>query len=90
MVGGTSRGPSVSPNYCGNPPLRRSRSALLPPTNMDETSTPITQQQVSRKLTVLLHLLEEFDNDLGGRADEDLPLAALLGVGDCLETIGEY
>lgn len=57
---------------------------------MDESSTPITQQQVSRKLTVLLHLLEEFDNDLGGRADEDLPLAALLGVGDCLETIGEY
>ena len=42
------------------------------------------------KLTVLLHLLEEFDNDLGRRADEDLPLAALLGVGDCLETIGEY
>ena len=40
------------------------------------------------KLTVLLHLLEEFDNDLGRRADEDLPLAALLGVGDCLETIG--
>jgi hypothetical protein len=39
---------------------------------------------------VSLHRLKELHNDLGGRADEDLPFAALLGVGDCLKTIGEY
>ena len=38
---------------------------------------------------MLLHLLEELHNDLGGRADEHLPLSALLGVGHALEAIGE-
>jgi hypothetical protein len=41
-------------------------------------------------LTVLLHLLEELDNDLGGRADKDLPLSTLLSVGHSLKAVGEY
>lgn len=32
------------------------------------------------KRTVLLHDSEELDDDLGGRTDEDLALASLLGV----------
>ena len=36
-----------------------------------------------------LHDLEELDNDLGARADEDLPLAALLSVVDGLQAVAE-
>jgi hypothetical protein len=38
---------------------------------------------------VLLHDLQELDNDLGGRTDQDLALARLLGVVDALESIVE-
>jgi hypothetical protein len=38
---------------------------------------------------VLLHLLQELDNDIVGRADEDLALATLLSVGHGLEAIGK-
>jgi hypothetical protein len=37
--------------------------------------------------TVLLHDAEELDNDLGGRTDQDLALASLLGVVDGVERI---
>jgi len=36
---------------------------------------------------VLLHQGEELDNDLGGRTDQDLALAALLGVVDVVEAV---
>jgi len=39
--------------------------------------------------TVLLHDLQELDNDLGGRADHDLALAGLLGVVEAVERIVE-
>lgn len=39
--------------------------------------------------TVLLHDLQELDDDLGGGADQDLALAGLLGVVDVLESIVE-
>lgn len=39
--------------------------------------------------TVLLHDLQELDNDLGRRSDQDLTLAGLLGVVDALESIVE-
>jgi hypothetical protein len=39
--------------------------------------------------TVTLHDSQELDNDLGGRADQDLALASLLGVVDRLEAIVE-
>lgn len=39
--------------------------------------------------TVLLHDLQELDNDLGRRSDQDLTLASLLGVVDALESIVE-
>jgi hypothetical protein len=41
------------------------------------------------KRTVLLHDGQELDNDLGGRADQDLALASLLGVVDSIEAIVE-
>ena len=37
--------------------------------------------------TVALSDLEELDNDLGGRADQDLALAGLLGIVDAVEGI---
>ena len=43
----------------------------------------------TKKRTVLLHDLEELDNDLGGRTDQDLTLAGLLGVVDAVEGIVE-
>ena len=39
--------------------------------------------------TVLLHDAEELDDDLGGRTDEDLALASLLGVVDSVKRIFE-
>lgn len=38
---------------------------------------------------MLLHDLEELDDDLGGRSDQDLSLTSLLGVGDGLESVSE-
>lgn len=38
---------------------------------------------------MLLHDLQELDNDLGRRSDQDLTLAGLLGVVDALESIVE-
>lgn len=52
----------------------------------------LKDQNSKRKLfgrTVLLHDLEELDNDLGGRSDQDLALASLLGVVDALESVIE-
>jgi len=37
--------------------------------------------------TVLLHQGQELDNDLGGRADQDLALATLLSVVDVVEAV---
>jgi hypothetical protein len=42
-----------------------------------------------RELTVALHDGQELDNDLGGRSDQDLALASLLGVVDGIEAIVE-
>ena len=39
--------------------------------------------------TVLLHDAQELDDDLGGRTDEDLALASLLGVVDGVKRIVE-
>ena len=39
--------------------------------------------------TVLLHDAEELDNNLGGRADQDLSLSGFLGVVDGVERIVE-
>ena len=39
---------------------------------------------------MLLHALKELDYNLGGRSDENLSPAALLGIRNCLETIGKY
>jgi hypothetical protein len=39
--------------------------------------------------TVLLHDAQELDDDLGGRTDQDLTLASLLGVVDGVKRIVE-
>jgi len=41
-------------------------------------------------VSVLHHHRQEFDDDFGVGADEDLPLASLLRVVDALEGIGQY
>jgi hypothetical protein len=40
-----------------------------------------------QRRTVLLHDVQEADDDLGGRTDQDLALASLLGVVDGVERI---
>lgn len=42
-----------------------------------------------RRLTVLLHDVEELDDDLGARPDHNLALAGLLGVVHAVESIVE-
>ena len=39
------------------------------------------------KHTVLLHDSQELDNDLGGRSDQDLTLASLLGIVHGIESV---
>lgn len=39
--------------------------------------------------TVFHHALQEFDNDLGRRANENLSLSTLLGVGDVTQSVVE-
>jgi len=40
-------------------------------------------------VTVLLHHLQELDDDLGVRPDENLALAALLGIHDVVQAVTE-
>lgn len=47
------------------------------------------EESIAKQLTMLLHDLEELDDDLGGRSDQDLSLTSLLGVGDGLESVSE-
>jgi len=55
----------------------------------DDLSGPVVVHNFKfSDVSVLLHDLEELDDDLGGRTDEDLTLTAFLGVGHCLKTIG--
>lgn len=42
------------------------------------------------KHTVLLHDLQELDDNLGRRSDQDLSLAGLLGVVDSVQGVGQY
>ncbi len=48
------------------------------------------QQLIQVLLTVLLHDLQELDNNLGGWSDQDLTLSTLLSIGNGLEDIGEH
>ena len=43
--------------------------------------------QTYNSLTVLLHAMQEFHDDLGARSDEDLALPRFLGVVDGVEGI---
>jgi hypothetical protein len=44
---------------------------------------------VQNKYTILLHDLQEFNHNLGGRSDQDLSLSTLFSVGDSLEDISQ-
>ena len=55
----------------------------------DLTSTLVIDDLELTNVAVLLHDLEELDNDLGSRADDDLTLTAVLSVGDVLEGVVE-
>lgn len=50
----------------------------------------LADKEILCQLTMLLHHLQELDDDLRARADEDLSLARLLGVVDGRERIVEY
>lgn len=39
---------------------------------------------------MLLHDLEELDDNLGRRSDQDLSLSSLLGIDDVVEAVVEY
>lgn len=52
-----------------------------------EKTSPFYSKK-EKKLTMLLHTLKEFNDNLGGRSDKNLSPTALFGVGNCLETIG--
>jgi hypothetical protein len=47
------------------------------------------EEKRTKRHTVTLHDGQELDDDLGGRADQDLALAGLLGVVDGIEAIVE-
>lgn len=46
-----------------------------------------TGEKKGNFLTVTLHNLEELDDDLGGRSNQDLTLAGLLGIVDGVESV---
>lgn len=48
--------------------------------NRKENATKRIERKIQTSRTVLLHDSKELDDDLGGRTDEDLALAGLLGV----------
>lgn len=50
---------------------------------------PRVEHVIGNRRTVALHDLEELDNDLGGRSDQDLTLAGLLGIVDGVEGVVE-
>jgi hypothetical protein len=58
--------------------MRAIGSAIQPPAG---TTT--------RRRTVLLHLLQKFDDDFTTGPDQDLSTTTLFGIGYCLETISE-
>jgi hypothetical protein len=57
--------------------------------NNQGTNQPTDMAYASmEKRTVLLHSLQELDNDLGGRTKDHLTLSTLLSVIDCFKSIG--
>jgi hypothetical protein len=57
-----------------------------PPQGADATAGAAQQE----KRTVLHHLLQEFDDDLGCRPDEHLALAALLRIEDTAQAVVQH
>ena len=55
----------------------------------DLAATVVVDDLELADVPVLLHRLQEFDDDLRARSDQNLALAALLGVRDGLEAVRE-
>jgi hypothetical protein len=53
----------------------------------DFSRTVVVDDLELADVAVALHHAEELDNDLGGRADEDLTLATALGVDDVVKAV---
>ena len=72
---------------------RRDHAALVDATNElhnNLASTMVIYDLQVTNVAVLLHHLQELDDDLGVWPDQDLPLAALLGIHDVVETVTEH
>ena len=89
VVDDRRRAPSLTPPRLRALTMRRGLSSNAPrcmcigSSRWRETTTAAIR-------TVLLHHLKELDDDLGAGADHHLTEAALLGVADALESIGEH
>lgn len=71
----------------------RNDTTLVQPTiQLDDnlTRTVVINNFEFINVPVLLHHLQEFDDDLGGRADNDLTLAALFGIVNAFESIVQH
>lgn len=76
----------------GNIETRRDDTALVDATGEvddDLASALVVNNLELTNVTVLLHNLEELNSNLGSRADDNLTLTAVLGVGDVLEGVVE-
>merc|ERR1719258_787657 len=63
---------------------------MRPVSSTDDFPGPVVVDNLKfPNVAVLLHRLQEFDDDLRARSDQHLALAALLGVRDGLEAVRE-
>jgi len=70
----------------------RDDTALVQPTDEvdNDLSLPVVIDDLEiANITLLLHALQELDNDLGGGPDHDLPLTPLFLVDDVVHRISE-
>ncbi|KAH3658684.1 hypothetical protein OGATHE_006408 [Ogataea polymorpha] len=68
--------------------LRRSSGNLKDSEGLRPTSHPVIIP-VSKVLTMLLHNLEELDDDFRRRSDKNLSLSSLFSVVDGVESVGQ-
>ena len=61
----------------------------MPKGGQEKEEREKVSQMIRPKRTVALHDLQELDNDLGARSDQDLTLAGLLGIVDGVEGVVE-
>ena len=80
---------TVDDTQKGVPPDSTAHTPLAETANRSLRDGPSSGTNTTQTLTVLLHALQELDDNLGGRADQHLALATLLSVGHRLQGIGQ-